>query len=93
MPGEKWSRVKTMVFFFLAVTTMAKFSNLASLTVSQRRNLFEVLDEVIHSNGIRTARQRRQVLVGGVDTTALDSELRSFFESQGASNVTLTWNR
>jgi hypothetical protein len=85
--------VKNIALFFLAVTTIAKFSNLASLTVSQRRNLFDVVDEVIHSNGIRSARQRRQVLAGGIDTAALDAEMKSFFESQGASNVTLTWNR
>jgi len=90
------SKKITSIPDFQAVTTIAKFSNLASLTATsrKRRSALDALGVNDFDDHISLVRNKRQVLAGGVDTSELDTEMESFFfKEQGASNVTLNWIR
>lgn len=59
-----------------AVVITASFNNLATLGVSKRK--------------------KRQILTGPsggtIDTTVMEEEVKAFFETEGATGVTFTWN-
>ena len=78
---------------FLAVTTTFKFSGMVSLSVAQRkrRDLFEVLRKEIFDQNNPILKGKRQILQGGIDTSSLDTEVETFFKTEGASAVTLDW--